>query len=401
MIVANKSGIKMDDWNSDSLYGLVFFKTALLTLVFMAAANARQISANSDVQACRLVEKSARHDTGLGFPKNMERLKSTGNVNIGVLFVDFMDARAISSPASVLSIISPRAENFFSTVSYGQLKLTLKPVNYWVHLTRKSDDYNMRRGATLETHRKYIQEAINQGGENISYSGLDGLLIIANPLATGIEYGPSFAAPLAESVRTNSGNFNNAVTSGRDLINFGWTWLNHELGHSMSLVDLGTENNTNHKWHTHVGDFSIMGNPTGLGREYFAWERWHLNWLENDQVACIKDMSATVHLTPVERRGGIKMAVIPLSQSSAVVIESRRREGYDALLPKAGPLVYVVDTTRSAEEGTIKIYPIDESDTHHLNAPLSIKDSILVQKVRITYVGGGADEDIIEIKVND
>ena len=67
-----------------------------------------------------------------------------------------------------------------------------------------------------------------------------------------------------------------------------------------------------------------------------AWHRWLLGWLDEDQVYCLpSDVldSAEVTLIPIERQAaGIKAAMVPVSDRKVVVVESRRKEGYDSEL---------------------------------------------------------------------
>jgi hypothetical protein len=46
-------------------------------------------------------------------------------------------------------------------------------------------------------------------------------------------------------------------------------------------------------------------------------------------VSCAGTGTTEVVLSPVERSGGMKMVVIPTTLTSALVVESRRAEGYD------------------------------------------------------------------------
>ena len=94
-----------------------------------------------------------------------------------------------------------------------------------------------------------------------------------------------------------------------------------------------------------------------------AWSRWQLGWLDATQVRCIVEPEATVVLAPVAAPGdGIAMAAIPVSHTEMIIIESRRKIGYDAGLEHRwsngvyttypglateGVLVYTVDAART------------------------------------------------------
>ena len=133
----------------------------------------------------------------------------------------------------------------------------------------------------------------------------------------------------------------------------------HEVAHTLGLPDLydvGVEtdsegNQPANEVHRFVGDFDIMGIPaifwtvTGdVPSQMFAWSRWQLGWLRDTQIACITSFPASVQLTPLEMPGGIKAAVVPLTETIALVVESRR-----------GALVYKVDTSVPSGEGPIVV----------------------------------------------
>ena len=97
--------------------------------------------------------------------------------------------------------------------------------------------------------------------------------------------------------------------------------------------------------------------------EMLAWSRWQLGWLDESQIRCVTEPTETVDLSPIADPGdGIAMAAVPLSDTEVLVIESRRRTGYDAGwpfrwsngasstlpgLPTEGVLVYTVDAAES------------------------------------------------------
>ena len=105
--------------------------------------------------------------------------------------------------------------------------------------------------------------------------------------------------------------------------------------------------------------------------EMLAWSRWQLGWLDATQIRCITDPVATVSLTPAAAPGdGIAMVGIPLSDTEVIVLESRRKIGYDArreiqfadgsratipALGTEGVLVYTVDTSLGTGELPLKI----------------------------------------------
>lgn len=198
----------------------------------------------------------------------------------------------------------------------------------------------------------------------------------------------------------------NGAASGSDLTILGWPWFNHEIGHTMSLIDtagpLPAASPHAGLWHTYVGEFSLMGDPTGRAKEYLGWERWQLGWLDDSQVACLqpdaKRADTTIKLSPIERPGGIKLAIVPTGRNTAVIVESRRAEGFDSKLPKPGALVYTIDTRLSTHDGAIRVQPVDDGDEHHLQAPLAPGQSLIVGQVQLEVIAADEQGDTVRLR---
>jgi M6 family metalloprotease-like protein len=368
--------------------------SALVAFCGVLPALAADALAVDSLAACRLPEMQLRSDVGLGFPRNPLRLKALGEVRFRVLFVDFSDAPATVSPQQVLDIISPRAEQFFSAVSYGQLKLVFDVSPQWIRMRLPVADYHFSRGAPFEVQRAYIQEAINLAGSGIDYSHNDAILVVANPDAKAIDWGPTFTASPGFGVMAGGREFLNGATSGADLPILRGGWFVHEIGHALSLVDLAGPLPSNQLWHTYVGQFSAMGEPEGLAPGYLGWERWQLGWLDDQQIAC---GTGTLQLTPIERAGGIKLAVTPTGPHTAVVVESRRAEAEDRAMPRSGVLVYTIDTALTSHDGPIRVQPVDDTDERHWQALLSAGQSVKVGAVLVRVTASDAGGDTVEV----
>jgi len=100
--------------------------------------------------------------------------------------------------------------------------------------------------------------------------------------------------------------------------------------------------------------------------EMLAWSRWQLGWLDESQIRCVTVPNVTVVLGPVADPGdAVAMVAVPLSNREVLVVESRRRIGFDAgreyrddegvegtlpVLAHEGVLVYTVDASRASGE---------------------------------------------------
>jgi hypothetical protein len=159
---------------------------ALVASVFLVAPTGKS--------RCRLTNLRALTDgISLGHLRSPMRLKATGTVRIGVVFVDFADAVATRTTQSVLDLISPAAERRFAAVSYGRVTFELVPVHGWVRMSRVSSAYGMSRGeGSFSSHHAYVAEALDLGVRSLDVSSLDGFLVLTNPDAAAFDVGPAF-----------------------------------------------------------------------------------------------------------------------------------------------------------------------------------------------------------------
>jgi hypothetical protein len=99
-----------------------------------------------------------------------------------------------------------------------------------------------------------------------------------------------------------------------------------------------------------------MGNIAGRAPELLAWHKWKLGWLRDRQVDCVTEPGTTEHrIAAVERAGGTKAVVVRTGETTAYVIESRRRIGHDVDACSTGVLVYAVDSPLRSGQGPVRI----------------------------------------------
>lgn len=373
-------------------------ETAISTVMPTATAAPTSMP---DPAACKL-PVSAYTNVGMGFPRLENRIPSTGEVKAVVLFVDFSDAPASETPENVFSVISPNAEKFYKDISYGRMDFTLHPHFVWLRLSQPSVHYGNGL-SSFEGHQAFIQEAVDLADADVDFSSADMVIVMANPLATAVGFGPAFGGDTTNGINADGVVIPSAVTSGADLYNWGFLWLNHETGHAMALVDLYdyTWNSPNYDdLHKFVGNFGLMGYIDGTAPEFFAFERWMLGWLDDEQIFCQQTADETISLSAIETTGGIKAVMIPISATKAVVVESRRPLGYDTGLIKSGALVYTVDTSIYSGMGTIVVLPILENDPYRDQSPLAVGESVTVDNVTITVLEASDEGDVVQITIS-
>lgn len=379
----------------NSAYKVVF----LLGVILLSGCTKISSSAFS---SCKLPIADGRGGAAIGgFPRYSARLSSTGTVNVTFIMVDFSDSVASASVASVYATVA-NSKQFFTDMSYGRLNYNMiTPGASWVRMPQPSTSYNFTTG-----HRTYISDAVTAAvSAGISFASTDLVVIIQNPATTTISsIGPASLMEAGQGITVSGRELLNFVTSGNDYTTNGYLWLNHESTHTLGLVDLysyAPASNSFADLVPYTGGFSLMGVSSVsamFAPSHTAWERYVLGWIDDSQVDCVNPHSTGTHtatITPINTTGGKKAVIVPVSETKAVVVESRRASSYDANLTKEGALVYVVDSKIQSGYGPLRVYPGGgASDPWFATAPRAAGESVTVEGVTVevlSYSSSGGD----------
>ena len=291
----------------------------------------------------------------------------------------------------MFSIISPTAVDYYSAVSYGKLKLNLMPLHKWLHMSKPSGDYGLAMNMSGADIKAYTSEAVAIADPEYDFSQIDEIIVMTNPDALKVERGPAFYW----GIKTNDNGkvLYNGAMSAHDLLSWKGYWLNHEMLHTMGLPDLYSFNpQPGQSQFFYTGQWSIMANILGAGQELTGWERWLLEWLEDDQVTCVGEDGGSFELTPIERASdSAKLLVTRVGDNQAVVAELRRPIGYDQNIKKPGILVYYVDGDVTSGEGPLRILRINDDDASKEEVTLDVGESLSHAGVTVTH--DSYDED--------
>ncbi|WP_420445831.1 cell wall-binding repeat-containing protein [Candidatus Poriferisodalis sp.] len=325
--------------------------------------------------------------TTVGFPLSEAVDPSSGRVKITVLFMDFPDAQASHATHEEVASGLPVMEEYLEAQSYGKLDLDIDVVHHWWRAPHEYRTYlaDDAAGAT-GLWPSAGAESVRLADDSYDFSDTDVVLTVfpSDHFGRGLALGYAYADETALSgLRINTHPGTGAGVP--------WNWgltAAHELVHNFGLVDLYPYDASLHSdgdppdgtaWvSVEIGlmglkaryshsDFSLwLATPA----EMLAWTRWQLGWLEPAQVVCGVRLGAPVPLQPVARPGtGTAMTIVPLNEHEMIVIENRRRLGYDATAPdthqsgaaprhgllEEGVLVYTMDSRVDNGQLPIKI----------------------------------------------
>ena len=323
-----------------------------------------------------------------GFPLPSWAMPSVGSIQVAVLFVDFPDIPATRSPDDEAEIFLPFAEEYLESVSYGKLDLEFVLLRRWLRVENNHDFY-LTKGR-LGIGSSINGEVARLADPEFDFTGYEGIMIVmpGSHFTGGNALGSSETDEgTITTVRMNTFVSEAFWDQGRVAA--------HELAHHFGLLDFYPYDAGLHQippapegeiWaHNRIGlmglQFNFLTDPQDPRLAYesrlsdgssftnysysteafemLAWSRWQLGWLDQTQIRCVTESETTVSLSPVaDPTDGIVMVAVPLSQTELIVLESRRKIGYDAARELQWGNGYVANIPSLAAEGVL-VYTVD------------------------------------------
>ena len=360
----------------------------------------------------------------LGFPTPPERLSTSKAISAALIGVDFSDLKSNTpNPKIDYEYITKPISRWYSNLSNGKMQISWKFNSKYVRMNEKLGAYNIggsSAGTGKNTVRadEFIQQAITLASASFDFKNID-FVVIAPPLNTTgdqVTNGGAYPMPNGQGFKFGGGEILNATIINVQEISsrqyapwFGALPLAHEIGHLMGWTDLG-DTSWNSSKETYEAQFKYMGifsfmnyaGPTGNAIVPTAWEQWQASLIRDSQIRCVKSVVKSTHeISNVESvNTDVKAVVIPTSSTKAIVIESRRKTGYDSDMPAIaeGILVYTVDILKPSGSGAIRIArkatsrkPLFE------DAPLKPGESLDILGYRIANLSRSKSSDVVSV----
>ncbi|MCE2512987.1 MAG: hypothetical protein J4F50_10655 [Acidimicrobiia bacterium] len=331
-----------------------------------------------------------------GFPLPGWAAPPVGTLRVAVLFLDFPDAQATYSTEVEAAHGLPYAEEYLEAASYGRIDVEFVPLHGWLRAPRSVDDYLVDT-IIGETRVSPGTEAVRLADPMFDFTGHHVVMTVLPSSLFAAGGHTSAGAQTAEGIIVSMARINTAPHPDRGGPEQWGTTAAHELAHGLGLLDLYAYNARRHRLppeptaRTWVrSQFGLMelraafaarprdsrlkftgslpDGPRVTGYAYslyagemLAWSRWQLGWLEESQIHCINAPEATVALGPVADPGdATAMAAVPLSDTEVLVIESRRKIGYDREQERLHPEGALIEVPALATEGVL-VYTVDAS----------------------------------------
>jgi M6 family metalloprotease-like protein len=332
-----------------------------------------------------------------GFPRHTIAQK-TGTVKWALIPLDFSDLPGEANFKSRIDEQMKLTSKWFDTVSEGKYIVEWVVADKWARLPGKTSDYAISQSVNLNNAAngpKLFKDAMVAADPFFNFTGVQTVNFIL-PKGQSFIQESSQGFPWDEAVKnlvTNEGSVSSYSIPGKMFDSDNrqyWSYFAHEFGHAMAIPHVGSSREPN----PFLG-LDIMGNQDGESKELSGWLRFVAGWLDDEKVYC-QELStlknADVTLVPLSGSGnGVKMVVVPISETKAVVIESRRETKFSCMMPskRNGVLVYTYDATLMHGEDFLKpVTPEGRANENSSNCPaVPYPNPILYKGQKISVEG--------------
>jgi M6 family metalloprotease-like protein len=358
-----------------------------------------------NIELCKIKEVSkSRGMTGAGFPEWNSLTPKTGTVKWALIPIDFPDLRGEKDFRTRVDDQMNLLSEWYLTVSEGKFNIEWVIQDKWVTLPGITSDYAIPLSVNLNNAvngPRLFKDAINTVDPVFDFTNVQTVNFILPSGQTFIGEG-SQGFPWDQAVKevvTNEGSISSYSIPGQFFDLPGktyWSYWAHEFGHAIGIPHIGASQGNTPPFNA----LDLMGGQDGPSRELSGWLRFFATWLPDEKVYCKETKNLTsVELTLVPLSGtesGIKLAIIPITQTKAVIIESRRVTKFSCTTPTArdGVLVYTYDATLGhGENFLIPISPpgrISEKDSCgslNFRSGEPSKDELLHKGDKVTVEG--------------
>ena len=347
----------------------------------------------SSLEVCRIKDGDPElTNMTAGFPIPEGRIDLRTGANVHIIGVDFVDrSGGPTSPQDQNQIYADSIQSFYEVQSSVPLEFKWTWYPEWVTMPNSINDYGLGGDFfagkfDVNAYSNFAQALINIVDSKTDFSGSNFLFIVFPKGITSEEIG-TFLVNTQTDYLTDEGSIPNLIMAGGDYVDSD-TYI-HEFGHGLGLTDIRDT--------TDIGNqnsdgmyYDMMNNPTYP--ELLVWHRFLLGFLDDGQLHCKASSDPSTHwLIPVASKStGVKGVVVPINETEAIIVESRRPIGFDTSLSGnpslIGTVVYTLDSKIPYHRTPVKVVEV-----------LGFGESIEVMGYSFKVIETGAFGDVVEI----
>ena len=294
-----------------------------------------------DDQPCKLPDQrtdppSAEIGLIIGFPLSLSgvRTPSIGTATLAAVAVDFPDYKGTDDELSRLQETANAFDSWLAIESNQRLSTTWSLHEEWITMSKPVAEYKVQ-GFGTEPYQELSTEIVDRVLEVMELQNLDELFVYFPDSLTTTGEGldnafesllPQIGLPDREQSQYDYSRLRNMKGSGTISKRNGsvlWAIWAHEFLHALGLQVHGPEASM------------LIDSVSNHSFTLSAWNKWILGWLDDNQIACVTigDQPVEVDLVPLEMNGetdGIRAAIVPLTETGALLIQSHRAIGHSA-----------------------------------------------------------------------
>jgi hypothetical protein len=294
---------------------------------------------------CRVPDQRATQpkddNYAIAYPIQWSPLKRVGSNKVLFIPFDFSDQPGVTSPDQMFGQDIRKFKEWVKYYSNGKFTVDVETSDKWIRASQPSKAYEPYLGHANPNNRIGF-EMLMKDAENIfDYSKIDAVILI---FPAELKTFKTESTYKAAEVKTNKGPIKIGIFAlGNNLLNNKteiWFWLTHEILHSWGI-----------KQHAPAlpAVLSVNTGSNGPGQSLITWDSMILDWINAQDLWCsdlntLRDSEVT--LSPLEReQKGVKAAMVKLSPSRVLVMESHRKDKWGKFNPGTyGVTAYIVDT---------------------------------------------------------
>ena len=396
-------------------------------------------SSPSGIEPCKLQNSDAVTQSGrdagaglAGFPMNRTTkngMNPKGINNVLMVGVDFPELRGGDNLAKIMDEDKTAYLDWFNYFSHSVATFNVSSVNEWIHAPLSAISY-VRTGndGNSTDHNRFLADAAQPFIDLISEK------VDLRKFTTVYMIFPEGEIHFDMDLIIRNETFN--TKEGQTRLNFfgwghdlemqkakHWAFFIHETLHDFDIIGHAPLNGS---------PFGIMTAQDGISMAMNPYEQFLLDWLPSDQIYCQNIETLTksvVALSPVERAdGATKMAIIRLTSTKAIVIESHGIDKWSSVYDNRrfppgfyAVVAYIVDLNKAVAppvsadsrslsnedyawavfqkvEGasTVRYPDFPRASNINFQDLAVLGDSFLIEGVKIKFVGTG-NYDTVEI----